>query len=232
MSGLQPARRASISSPYSTPTGTPTWKNSENGSLDVAPGLNETSERLENLAFTKPYIEYYSAIFTKADREDIRSPEDLAGKTVVVEDGYAIAKNLSRDHPEIDILSVKTTQDALEAVSAGRADAYVGNQVVASYLIKNYTLPNLKLVSLWRTDLPGQLRFAVNKDNLVLRGILQKGLDAITKQERDAILSTYLDTSGFQQKVFSLTQKQWDWLEAHPAHHSRHGPAGRTLRVP
>jgi ABC-type amino acid transport substrate-binding protein len=95
-------------------------------------------------------------------------------------------------------------------------DAYIGNQVVASYLIKKFTLPNLKLVSLWRTDLPGQLRFAVHKDRPVLRDILQKGLDAITKDEQEAILSTYIDVSGFKQKVFSLTQEQWDWLKAHP----------------
>lgn len=186
------------------------------GELDVAPGLNETAKRLEHFTFTKPYIEYYSAIFTKTDRKDITTPEDLAGMTVALEEGYAIARNLPTDRPDIKMILVKTTQDALEAVSTGKADAYIGNQVVASYLIKKFTLPNLKLVSLWRTDLPGQLRFAVNKDNPLLRDILQKGLDAITKEEREAILSTYLDSSGFQQKVFSLTQEQWDWLKAHP----------------
>jgi len=186
------------------------------GDLDVAPGLNETSKRLKHFTFTKPYIEYYSAIFTKNDREDINTPEDLTGKTVALEDGYAIARNLPNDRPDIKIILVSSTQEALEAVSTGKADAYIGNQVVASYLIKKFTLPNLKLVSLWRTDLPGQLRFAVNKDSPILRDILQKGLDAITKKEREAILYTYLDTSGFQQKVFSLTQEEWDWLKAHP----------------
>ncbi|BCS89843.1 transporter substrate-binding domain-containing protein [Pseudodesulfovibrio sediminis] len=186
------------------------------GTLDVAPGLNKTTKRLKNFIFTKPYIEYYSAIFTKNDREDINTPDDLSGKTVVLEDGYAIARNLPADHPDIKMMLVNSTQAALEAVSAGKADAYIGNQVVASYLIKKFTLPNLKLASLWRTDLPGQLRFAVAKDRPILRDILQKGLDAITKAEREAILSTYLDTSGFQQKVFSLTQEEWDWLKAHP----------------
>ncbi len=186
------------------------------GKLDVAPGLNETAKRREHFIFTKPYIEYYSAIFTKADREDIEKVEDLAGKTVALEDGYAIARNLPNDRPEINMLLVKTTQEALEAVSAGKADAYIGNQVVASYLIKKFTLPNLKLVSLWRTDLPGMLRFAVAKDNPILKGILQKGLDAITRQEKEGILSTYLDASGFKQKIFSLSKAQWEWLKAHP----------------
>nr|WP_321257895.1 transporter substrate-binding domain-containing protein [uncultured Pseudodesulfovibrio sp.] len=186
------------------------------GKLDVAPGLNETSKRLKHFTFTQPYIEYYSAIFTRRDREDIVTPNDLAGKTVALEEGYAIARNLPTDRPDINIMLVKSTQEALEVVSAGKADAYIGNQVVASYLIKKYTLPNLTLASLWRTDLPGQLRFAVSKDEPLLRNILQKGLDAITKQEREAILTTYLDASGFQQKVFSLTDEEWDWLHAHP----------------
>ncbi|WP_170830403.1 transporter substrate-binding domain-containing protein [Maridesulfovibrio ferrireducens] len=186
------------------------------GKLDAAPGLNETPKRLKDFVFTKPYIEYYSAIFTTADREDVFSPEDLAGKTVALEEGYAIARNLPTDRPDIKMLLVKSTQAALEAVTTGKADAYIGNQVVASYLIKKFTLPNLKLVSLWRTDLPGQLRIAVDKDNPVLKNILQKGLDAITKEEREAILATYLDASGFQQKVFSLTKEQWAWLKSHP----------------
>ncbi|MBI9079920.1 MAG: transporter substrate-binding domain-containing protein [Pseudodesulfovibrio sp.] len=191
-------------------------KKLKDGTLDVAPGLNTTTKRLKDYIFTKPYIEYYSAIFTKNDREDINTPADLEGKTVALEEGYAIAKNLPTDRPDIKIILVKSTQEALEAVSTGKVDAYIGNQVVASYLIKKFTLPNLKLTSLWRTDLPGQLRFAVDKDNPVLRDILQKGLDAITKKEREAILSTYIDSSGFQQKIFSLTQEEWDWLKAHP----------------
>ncbi|WP_084146792.1 transporter substrate-binding domain-containing protein [Maridesulfovibrio zosterae] len=191
-------------------------KNLKAGKLDAAPGLNDTPKRRKDFIFTKPYIEYYSAIFTTSENNDIFSPEDLKGKTVALEKGYAIARNLPTDHPEIKMLPVKTTQDALEAVATGKADAYIGNQVVASYLIKKYTLPNLKLVSLWRTDLPGQLRFAVDKDNPILKNILQKGLDAITKKEKNAILSTYLDASGFQKKIFSLTKEQWSWLKSHP----------------
>ncbi|WP_419783638.1 transporter substrate-binding domain-containing protein [Maridesulfovibrio sp.] len=186
------------------------------GKVDAAPGLNETSKRLRDFIFTKPYMEYYSAIFTTADREDIFSAEDLFGKTVALEDGYAIACNLQADYPEIKILLVKTTQEALEAVVTGQADAYIGNQIVASYFIKKYTLLDLKMVSLWKTDLPGQIRVAVAKDNSILRDILQKGLDAIGKDEKQSILYCYFNESDFQQKVFSLTKEQWSWLKSHP----------------
>jgi len=186
------------------------------GKLEAAPGLNETPERLEHFTFTIPYIEYYSAIFTNSEQSNINSAEDLSGKTVALERGYAIARNLPTDRPDVNIMLVDSTQKALEAVSAHKADAYIGNQVVAAYLIKKFTLPNLKLVSLWRTDLPGQLRFAVRKDNTVLRGLLQKGLDAVSRKEREAVLSTYIDVTGFQQNVFSLTQGQWAWLKSHP----------------
>lgn len=186
------------------------------GELDVAPGLNETPKRLEHFIFTTPYIEYYSAIFTKAKRSDIQSAQDLKGKTVALEKGYAIAAGLAAERPDIDLMLVNTTLDALEAVSTGKADAYIGNQVVASYLIKKFTLPELAPACLWRTDLPGMLSFAVGKDRPALRSVLQKGLDAVTKEEREAILSTYLDVSGFKEKVFSLRQTQWHWLTEHP----------------
>ena len=80
------------------------------GELDVAPGLNETPDRLETFTFTEPYIEYYSADFTRRDRTDINSPEDLAGKTVALEDGYAITRNLPNDRPDIKDFT-RTTED-------------------------------------------------------------------------------------------------------------------------
>lgn len=188
----------------------------KNGTLEVAPGLNETDERKEYLIFTKPYLTYYSAIFTRNDRKDIQSLDDLKGKTVALEKGYALARVIAKDHPDINVKLVDTSFDAIQAVSLGKADAYIGNQVVAAYLLKKNTIVNLRAVDLFQVDIPGQLRFAVPKNLPILRDILQKGLDAISQQERDAILASYIDAeAGFKQKVFSLTGAQWDWLNAH-----------------
>ena len=196
----------------------PKWKAQvqklQNHELDVAPGLNETDERKEYLVFTEPYITYYSAIFTRNDRSDIQSLDDLKGKTVALEKGYAVAKTIARDHPEIIVKQVDTSLDAIQAVSLGKADAYIGNQLVASYLLKKFTIINMHMVDLFQVNLPGQLRFGVRKDQPILRDILQKGLNAINQEERDAILDTYIDIeAGFKQTVFALTDAQWDWLK-------------------
>lgn len=184
------------------------------GELDVAPGLNQNENRDQYLTFTSPYIEYYSAIYVKNDRDDIKTLEDLKGKTVALENGWAVSRGLAKSNPEIKQLLVDTSFDAIKSVSIGDADAYIGNQVVASYLIKKFTFVNLQSKSLYNEDLPGRLRFAVSNKDKQLRNILQKGLDNISNDEREAILSSYIDmNAGFRDKIFSLTESQWDWLK-------------------
>jgi len=110
------------------------------GTIDFAPGLYRTSEREEFLDFTRPFVEMYDVIFTQADRADIDSMDDLAGKTVAVEDGDAIHEFLEADYPDVKVLPTKNALEALKAVSIGKADAVIGNQVVAGYLIKSNLL--------------------------------------------------------------------------------------------
>ncbi len=199
----------------------PKWDNHTNrlkkGEVDVVAGLNKIPSRLEYLVFTQPYIEYYFAIFVGSRTQGINGIEDLYGKTVVLESGYATARTLPREHPKINTMLVDTTLEALQAVANGKADAYIGNHVVGSYLLKKFTLVSVRPVAIYNKDQPGQLRIAVRKDRPLLLDALQKGLDAISQSERDTILSTYIDiNAGFRLKTFFLKQGDWEWLHRRP----------------
>lgn len=93
---------------------------------------------------------------------------------------------LSRDYPKIDIVLVDSLPKALEAVSHGNADAFFGNIAVATYLIDQLGLTNLKVsdaTSYGETE----VRIAIRSDWPILGGILQKALDSMTTETRDAI---------------------------------------------
>lgn len=100
-------------------------------------------------------------------------------------------ERLRADHPGIRIRLVDTTLAALQAVSLGQADAYVGSLGVAAYLIQKHGLNNLKVAA------PGEykdnyLSMAVRSDWPLLLGIIQKGLDAIPHQTRQAIRQEWI----------------------------------------
>ena len=190
-------------------------KRMESKDLDVAPGLNRTPEREEFLIFTEPFVEQFSAIFVEEGTAGIRRIRDLYGKTVAVGKGYVHAEILRNEHPDIELLLVDNALQALQAVSLEKADAYVGNQVVASYVIKKNMITNLKAVGVFGEQ-PGRLRFGVHKDRPVLRDILQKGLSALTKQGRSKIISRYVDIdAGLKQRTVALTEDERTWLDQH-----------------
>ncbi|MBT3360061.1 MAG: transporter substrate-binding domain-containing protein, partial [Rhodospirillales bacterium] len=144
------------------------------------------------------------------------SAADLQGTTVAIEDGYATLELLSSGHPDVDLLVVPNTLEALKAVSSGKADAYVGSQMVASYLIKQYLLPNLK-VSGFFGDETQKFRMAARKDWPLLRDIVNKGLASISDEEKNAIVNKYvsLGSDAGEERV-ELTDEERQWLKENP----------------
>ncbi len=192
----------------------------EAGELDVAPGLVQTPERDRFLFFTDPFISSFDAIWTKATTEGIATTKDLAGKTVAVEKGYYTQETLAAKHPEIALLMVSGTLEALRAVSSGRADAYVGTHAVGAYLIDRYVLSDLKLAGYYG-DEPMDLRMGVRRDRPMLFRVLSKALDAVADSEIAAIQSSYLSGEAAGMGVVTqMTPQEREWLAEH-----------RTLRL-
>ncbi|MES1151213.1 MAG: transporter substrate-binding domain-containing protein, partial [Dongia sp.] len=131
--------------------------------VDLLVSVGQTPERESFLVFSKPYITSSNVIFARRDNRGVRSLRDLAGKTVAVERGYALSELLPKAAPGINLMPVDDTEAALRAVSGGRADAYVGDLIVASFLIERLNLANLAPHA--EAGLPtSALRFAVRKD--------------------------------------------------------------------
>ena len=125
-----------------------------------------TPERQAYMAFSAPYLVSSSLIFTRADVA-VQRPRDLAGKRVAIERGYVLQQALRDKVAGVQLLEVRDTESALRAVSSGRAEAYVGDMIVASYLIRELNLTNLELRG--ETGLStSEFRFATRTDQTQL----------------------------------------------------------------
>jgi two-component system sensor histidine kinase/response regulator len=114
------------------------------GELTVGSSIVKQPERAERLAFSEPFFDVRYSVYARIDDADIQGIDDLAGRRVAIEEGFALADQLRDKHPEIDLVTVADTLAALEAVSWGKADAYIGNQAVALWLAQEAQISNLR----------------------------------------------------------------------------------------
>jgi diguanylate cyclase (GGDEF)-like protein len=164
------------------------------GEIDLFPAVSRTPEREEFLSYTQPYISYPLVIITRDDSSFVGSVNDLNGKKVALVKHLANYSKFTNDladvkmdfHFEPDVKSVMT------AVSLGKADACVVNLAVASYLINQLGLSNLKVAAPtpWETN---KLAMAARKELTLLPGIIQKGLDSITIEESQEIAQRWIN---------------------------------------
>lgn len=97
------------------------------GNVDlVAASMTHTVERDKAIDFSITYYTGGQALLVKAD-SDIASVNDLAGKSVAVQQGTTLEKNLAAAAPDADRLGFKDYNSAWLALVQGRADALTGS---------------------------------------------------------------------------------------------------------
>ena len=100
-----------------------------------------TAERMEKVAFSKPYLDNKQVIVTLAD-SNINSKKDLEGKRVAAQAG-STAVDAMYTEPEVvatfdggEPILFDTNNEAFMDLEAGRSDAVVADEVLARYYIK------------------------------------------------------------------------------------------------
>lgn len=178
-------------------TWTEAYERAVNGELDVLPCVGETAERERYFLFSDTYFTFQRAIFVSDDNKDIKSFEDLSGKTIAVQLNSSHHSYL-KQFSDIKLSLYPTVESALRAVSNGTEIAFIGNLATTSYLLKSLGISNLKYIPIDVTpgDLSQSLHFAVRKDWPELVSIINKALASVTKQERTEINNKWIDIEG------------------------------------
>jgi len=134
--------------------------------------------------------------------------DDLTSKTVAGSRGNIVVKMLKDQYPHIRFALFDTLGEVLEAVASGKADATVTNLTLGTYLINKRGFTNLKVAGL--SPLGNQFfRFAIRKDWPELAGIIDKGLDTISAEERSAIHGRYLSPVKYEHGITSADVLKW-----------------------
>lgn len=154
--------------------------------LDVLPAVSKTPEREAMMNFTKPHMEFPFVIITRDNHPFVGGLDDFIYKEVALVEGYSSTDLVMAAYPNVFDTFVSSPLEALQSVAVGDTSATVMNLAVATYLIKQHSLNNLKVAA--PTDLEQSgLAFGVRKDWPEMVGILNKALASITPEEEAAI---------------------------------------------
>lgn len=158
--------------------------------LDALPCVSKTKDRETHFLFTSPYYSFQRVVFINENNQNIVNFDDLKNRKVAVQQnsshhGYLKAK------PNMELSLYKTVEDAIQAVSVGTEEAFVGNLATTTYLMKSEGITNLEYIMI-DSEEKQYLYFAVRNDWPVLVNILNKGLTSITKEEKIAIDNKWL----------------------------------------
>ena len=138
------------------------------GKFDVGvSGITITEQRKKNVLFTDPYCLAAQAIVVTEDSA-IKSKADLEGKKVSVQTGTT-AESYTMENG-YSVSSFSANSDAEAALTSGKVDAWVIDDLTAAEMVKAYNeTASVKLVILDEamTTEPYAFAFALGSDDLV-----------------------------------------------------------------
>ncbi|NVJ52515.1 MAG: transporter substrate-binding domain-containing protein [Campylobacteraceae bacterium] len=173
----------------------------ENKELDLMINVLKSKQREERFLFSnKPFVTSPLAMLTQIEHKNVHTFKEMEGETMALVEGYHSYDRVKRDYPKINIYPTPDTISMMKAVSQGKADGAYGLKSVLDYNINKYFLSNLKTMRNTDDDEFG-FYFAYNKDNLILKSIIQKAEKLISKKDIEE-----LDKKWF--KKFKETKKK------------------------
>jgi polar amino acid transport system substrate-binding protein len=161
------------------------------GRFDSLAGIFPLPEREQWFAFTEPYFEIDTVIYTDAAHTSSTSLDSLKadGLTVAVvkgDSGQSIA-----DGAGLKTKVVAGYPDAVNAVASGAAQAMILDELVAAYFIAQDDL-SAKVIEVGEPVAIGQMTLPVDKDNTLLLSVLNKAIASLGDQQQ-TLTATWLE---------------------------------------
>ncbi|WP_286293999.1 transporter substrate-binding domain-containing protein [Vibrio apostichopi] len=189
----------------------------ERGELDLLVGVSSTKERQDYMAFSEPMFSIRRAVITQ--NRKINDLSELATANLALEKGFALNDLLPTLLPDSRITTLNSTQAAFTAIQENSVDAYIGDALALSALLREQPKDSLTLSVL--PDLPADhLHFATKKGKHKLLSRINFALQDIKEGSLQSIYNQWLAPSQHSMLLnygtLSLTQDEKNWLDNNP----------------
>ena len=170
-------------------------KKFRNNEIDLLGAIVATPNRLEFMRISKPLFQVPGAIIVRNSVEHGLTVEELRGRgmRVAVVSSYTAHDIFKNMYPDIQLEVVPDAATGLAKVSFGLVDAYVENLATATHYMQEMGITNIHNAG--TPPFVYDWGIGVRKDWPELETILNKGIAAITHEERQAVLNRWIPVS-------------------------------------
>lgn len=185
-----------------------------NGTIDVLTSANGYERGVPGLRFTSDYMPDKAVVVVRGDEPELS--DDLAGKRLVLLDGYANSAQVHAAYPDSQIMLSPNLYSGLEALNQGDTDAFIGNEII----VRAYKAlrPYLAVQIHEQSRLPPTgFAFATVDSNPQLAQLLERALQSIDeslRREIQARWTTGLGTTSGEH--IELSAEEQAWILQHP----------------
>ena len=165
----------------------------KNKETDIITSISYKKYREPFTIFTSAYYEIPIMIFVRDDFGEYSGIGSLENKKVgVLKDVFYITE--LEEMNTMDLVFYDTYEELTKDLVFGKVDALLQNLTNINYLIKKHSYTNIKLASelSLKNTKKEDLRFGVQTEKPLLSSILQKGLDSITKKEKESLINKWI----------------------------------------
>ncbi|RXK06579.1 transporter substrate-binding domain-containing protein [Halarcobacter bivalviorum] len=175
------------------------FDNFKNKKSDVISEISFTDERSQFAIFTTPYYEIPTFIFGLKSDTTYKGVESLRGKVVAVSRGLFYIDYLKK--LGITVLELDSSFEKAQAVITGKANYFLASYTTGQKAIIDNTFFTLKVHGEFTSIKKEDLRFAVHRENVILKDILQKSLDEIEIEEFSYLAKKWISNNRFENKI-------------------------------
>ena len=195
------------------------------GDIDVITNLKITPEREKSVIFTQfNPLKAIDGLLTLNETAHYSDFKYLKGKNVAVVRGFFYEELMRIHYPEINLLLTSSTEESVEQLVLGHVDAVLDSYAVINYYIQRYFISGVKNAPLFDHPIFNYLPLymGINKNNQVLRDILNKGLLAISDDELFQLQKNWslsinqnyqFADASFQEKMPVFREKERRYLQ-------------------
>ncbi|WP_236207547.1 transporter substrate-binding domain-containing protein [Pseudomonas tohonis] len=188
----------------------------EEGHVDLLSASNSFETNNRQLLLSDTYAPDQPVLVSRDDERRPLSP-GLAGMHLVMSADYQPVERIRTHYPLARVSTAVDPRSALRAVALGRADLYLGDLVVANYLLNQSQAGPLRLAGYSKMP-SGGFGFAMRNDQPELRKVVNAALASIPPERQSELLKRWSGGNGPLLSDASLvfTQQEQRWLLQHP----------------
>lgn len=157
---------------------------------DLMSFLNQTPQRETWLNFTEPIFNDPNVIIGRAEDKRIDDLSKIKASIAIPKE-TAMYERFQKDFPNLVIIPVNSEDEAFKFVEEKKADLTVRSMIISAYTIKEKGYFNLKILN-QPANYENYLRMGIRNDNLILKDILNKAINTITKDDIQNITNKWV----------------------------------------